>query len=69
MIMKNIIYIFFSIIFILSAWSDGSDSNEGKTGDHVWKGQTDTLEKAKAAEGVTQDSTDEQRKLIEEQIQ
>jgi len=45
----------------------GDDSEENKS--HVWKEQTDTMNKAKAVEGVLQESADAERKKIEEQDQ
>ncbi len=65
--MKNIISIFCAIVFLLSACSENNDA-QGKKG-HVWKEQTDAIEKAKEVEGMIQDSADEQRKIIEDQTQ
>jgi len=67
LIMKNIISILCAIVFLLFACSDNNDAQSKK--DHVWKEQTNAIEKAKEVEGMVQESADEQRKLIEEQTQ
>ena len=54
-------------MLILMAGCSNDDSQEKKA--HVWKEQTDTLNKAKAVEGVLQDSADAERKQIEDQTQ
>lgn len=64
----------YGLILGLSLISLGSCSNgeEGQSdssqeGDHVWKEQTDTLDRAKEAEQMLLDSTEQQRRAIEEQ--
>ena len=46
-----------------------SDEPGTGTGDHVWKDQVDTIDKAKQAEQKILDAADLQRKAIEEQTQ
>ena len=62
----KIIFILF-ILFILVTGCSDEDAEAKKA--HVWKEQTDTLNKAKAVEGVLQDSADAERKQIEDQTQ
>jgi hypothetical protein len=45
--------------------SDNNDTQEKKN--HVWKEQTESIEKAKAVEGMLQDSAEAQRRQIQEQ--
>ena len=47
-----------------------SGEQEGTgSGDHVWKGQTDTMDKAKEVESMVMDQAEEMRKTIEKQTQ
>ena len=52
---------------LLLGGCSGDDEDAGKT--HVWKEQTDTMDKARAVEGILQESADDERKKIEEQTQ
>ena len=54
-----------AILLLVSACSD----DDRESGDHVWKEQTQALDKAKEVEGLLKDVSDEQRKIIEEQAQ
>ena len=45
----------------------GDDTDTEKS--HVWKEQTDTMDKARAVEDALQESADIERKKIEEQTQ
>ncbi len=60
-----------SALMLASACSDDEQgSSERKlSGDHVWKEQTDTIDKAKEVEGLLQDITEKQRQAIEAQAQ
>lgn len=60
-----------SALMLASACSDDEQgSSERKlSGDHVWKEQTDTIDKAKEVEGLLQDITEKQRQAIEVQAQ
>lgn len=60
-----------SALMLVSACSDDEQgSSERKlSGDHVWKEQTDTIDKAKEVEGLLQDITEKQRQAIEAQAQ
>ena len=66
--MKNIICLLCILVFMLSACSDNNNDAQSKK-EHVWKEQKDTIEKARAVEGVLQENSDEQRKSIEDQTQ
>jgi len=64
--------IFLSAVFLLvSACSDDDNvASENKgSGDHVWKEQTQAIDKAKEVEGLLKEATDQQRKIIDEQAQ
>ncbi len=60
-----------SALMLVSACSDNEQgSSERKlSGDHVWKEQTETIDKAKEVEGLLQDITEKQRQAIEAQAQ
>ena len=52
----------------LIACSDRNDnSNTGSKNDHVWKEQTDTIDRAKEVEGMIMNSAEETRKALEQQ--
>ena len=60
-----------TVLFLISACSDDDNAtseNKG-SGDHVWKEQTQMIDKAKEAEGLLNDTADQQRKIIDEQSQ
>lgn len=50
--------------FLLTACS--SDSGDGE---HVWKEQTDTIDKAKEVESVMKQAAEDQAKMIEQRAQ
>ncbi len=51
------------------AASENKSSEPELSGEHVWKDQTDTIDKAKEVEGLIQDAADKQRQSIEDQVQ
>jgi len=61
-----LLFILFTFLLLVYGCSD-EDTDAGK--EHVWKEQTDTLNKARAVEGLLQDSADAERKKIEDQSQ
>ncbi|MCZ6526363.1 MAG: hypothetical protein O6928_07420 [Gammaproteobacteria bacterium] len=64
--MNAIIKVFLiSMIIFLTACSEDKETS----GEHVWKEQTDTINKAKQVEAMIMDSAEKQKKAIEEQIQ
>jgi len=68
--MKNFIKIFLLFVScsLFTACSDGGNSNNaGSKKYHVWKEQTDTIDKAKEVEGMIMDAAKETRKAIEQQ--
>jgi len=60
--MKIFLLLISCLIFI--ACSDGGDDAKK---DHVWKEQTDTINRAKEVEGILMDSAENMRKTIEAQ--
>ena len=64
---------FITTIMLLSsclffvACSDENSSSADAEKDHVWKEQTDTINKAKEVEGMLMDSAENTRKAIEDQ--
>ena len=50
-------------LLLVSACSD----DDRESGDHVWKEQTQVLDKAKEVDGLLEDVADQQRKIIDEQ--
>lgn len=64
--MNAIIKVFLiSMIIFLTACSEDKETS----GEHVWKEQTDTINKAKQVEAIIMDSAEKQKKAIEQQIQ
>lgn len=55
-------------IFLIQACSDKTEDTPS-TGDHVWKAQTESLEKAQQVDQILQDATAEHKQAIEEQTQ
>jgi len=53
---------------LMSACSD-SDKPQKVEQDHVWKEQTDMIDKAKDVEQLLNDTAKQQQKLIDQQIQ
>lgn len=53
------------VTIITAAGCSGDDNQENKA--HVWKEQTDTMNKARAVEGLLQDAAENERKQIEDQ--
>jgi hypothetical protein len=58
--------ILFSAVIVLAACTDTGD-DAGLQGNHVWKTQTDMIDKARDVEGVLMDGSQRQRQLIDEQ--
>jgi len=56
----------FLLSLLLIACSDEEQDLQGK---HVWKQQTDTIDKAKEVEKIMMDAAEETREAIEEQSQ
>lgn len=64
--MNAIIKVFLiSMIIFLTACSEDKETS----GEHVWKEQTDTINKAKQVEAMIMDSAEKQKKAIEQQMQ
>ena len=63
--MKIILSIMIIVTVLAAACSDEGKSQEKQ--DHVWKEQTQALDKAKAVEGVLRDSARAQKQQIEEE--
>ncbi len=55
-----------SAVIVLAACTDTGD-DAGLQGNHVWKTQTDMLDKAREVEGILLEGSQEQRRLIDEQ--
>jgi len=65
---KLISIIIFSTLLLIACSDHEGKGKSNTRGDHVWKEQTDTLDKAKAVEGIIKDAAKEQREVIEENI-
>jgi hypothetical protein len=62
----NALIVLFSIFFMAAC----SDNSENKTsGEHVWKEQTETIDKAKEVEAKMLKAAEDRAKSIEEQMQ
>jgi outer membrane biogenesis lipoprotein LolB len=64
-----ILIIVFSTLLLTACTDDEGKDASNTRRDHVWKDQTDTIDKAKEVEGMLKDSADLQRKMIEDQVQ
>lgn len=53
-------------VLLLVACSDETDKVEG---DHVWKEQTDMIDKAKGIEALINDAAEQQQELIDKKTQ
>ena len=53
------------MIIFLTACSEDKETS----GEHVWKEQTDTINKAKQVEAIIMDSAEKQKQAIEQQMQ
>ena len=62
--MKKLYMLLLAALILMAGCSD--DDTEAKKA-HVWKEQTDTMNKARAVEETLQKSADAERKQIEEQ--
>ena len=68
--MKNVIKIILLLVtcILFSACSDESNNSSAEANkDHVWKSQTDSIEKAKEVEAMMMDATEKTREAIEDQ--
>ncbi len=65
--LNQIILILISCFLVYGCSDDNSNESKEVKVDHVWKEQTDTIDKAKAVEGMLLDSADATRKEIEHQ--
>ena len=52
-------------LVILAITSCSDEGNSQEKHDHVWKEQTQTLDKAKAVEGIIMDSAEAQKRQIQ----
>ena len=67
---KTVIILAAALISFSACSDDEQGSSENKvSGDHVWKEQTQTIDKAKEVEGLLQDAAERQRQAIEAQTQ
>ncbi|GJM04393.1 MAG: hypothetical protein DHS20C09_03840 [marine bacterium B5-7] len=65
--LNKILFILVACLYLFSC-SDGNDSNsETSQKDHVWKEQTDTINKAKEVEAMMLESAATTKKAIETQ--
>jgi PBP1b-binding outer membrane lipoprotein LpoB len=62
----NALLLLVPILFIAAC----SDNSDGKaSGNHVWKEQTETIDKAREVEALMLKTAEDQAKTIEEQMQ
>lgn len=63
----NLFLVFVIYIFIAGCSEDTASDSKKINGDHVWKEQTDKINKAKEVESILLDSAEATNKIIEEQ--
>lgn len=56
-------------VMLFAACSAGDEEESSDDADHVWKAQTDALEKARQVEQLLQDAAEEKRRAMERQSQ
>ncbi|MEQ8288338.1 MAG: hypothetical protein RIB78_01310 [Gammaproteobacteria bacterium] len=54
------------LVISLSACSGESEDGGTVSGEHVWKSQTDSLDKARAVEGMLQQDAADKSRMIDE---
>ncbi len=64
----KVVMLLVSCLFFVACSDENNSTSEAKK-DHVWKEQTDAIDKAKEAEKMIMDSAENTRKVIEEQNQ
>lgn len=64
------LYLLFAVqILFLAACDNGGSEDQKQAQGHIWKEQTDTIEKARAVEGILQESAQEQRQKIQSETE
>lgn len=63
-LLNKVFYIMLSSLVLFGCSDESSNSSQK---DHVWKEQTDTIDKAKEVEGMILESAAATRKLIDEE--
>lgn len=63
--MKSRFLLLCAAVLFLPACSDNNEDREA----HVWQEQTATIEKAKAVEGILQESAEDQRRRIQDETE
>lgn len=68
--MKSYMKVFLLLIsyLIFTACSDENNSSSEPDKDHVWKGQTDSIEKAKEVESMLKESEKSMKDAMEKQL-
>lgn len=64
---NSVLPVLASCLILFGCSDDSSNSSTTNQKDHVWKEQTDTINRAKEVEGMMLESAEATRKLIEEQ--
>lgn len=64
--LKKVFYIMVSCLILFGCSDENSNSSQK---DHVWKEQTDTIDKAKEVEGMMMESAAATRKAIDKQVE
>lgn len=66
--LKNLLSLFILSLLGLSlaACSDDSEKSQSKSGDHIWKHQTDSLKTSKDVANQLQESLNQQKQSMEE---
>lgn len=58
---------YFILLICILVLNGCSENNSSEKNDHVWKEQTEAIDKAKAVEGLLMDSAEDQRRQIHDQ--
>jgi outer membrane biogenesis lipoprotein LolB len=63
----NVFLLLYSCLLFMACSDEGGSGNAETKNDHVWKEQTNTINKAKEVEGMMLESAEATRKVIEKQ--
>jgi len=63
----KIFLLFISCSLFIACSDEGNNNNASSKKDHVWKEQTDAINRAKEVEGMLLDAAEKNRKAIERQ--
>ena len=61
------VFLIISVVLLGACSNESEERREARTDDHIWKTQTDALDKARSVDKLIQDGAEKKRKKIDEQ--